>query len=306
MLGQEHGKAGPEAEGSRRQCPEGWTSRSGQSWAHQDQEAGQQGQDSRWRRRDAADDHRAPGGAMHGQPERKGDLAPERQMRGHEEVIAPGRFEEETQISRKAAQERDKDRVQHIGAGKGEEDPKEGQPSGGGKGKEGKDPWAQYLADGAQPAGKAGGGQAADADRAQLKMEANLAACRSDQLSRDGLPAGSMEIPGVKGYWRNPENDFLYQVGYLPPGEKWRQEGKRYLTEHSPHAREVVAKQLPGRKAFLEAFGYPDGHDGLTFRQVCEVLATEWRAVGRHVDEPVRGLRLLDVHKRKAPPAARG
>eukprot|EP00972_Heterocapsa_arctica_P035114 5170489-Heterocapsa_arctica.AAC.1 len=45
------------------------------------------------------------------------------------------------------------------------------------------------------------------------------------------------------------------------------------VTEHSQHAREVQAKQLVVRAAFLEAYGYPDGHDGLTFRQVLEVLA---------------------------------
>ncbi len=69
---------------------------------------------------------------MHGQPERKGDYAPERQMRGFEEVIAPGRFDEATEISQEAAQERDKNRVQRLGARKGGEGPKEGQPSGGG------------------------------------------------------------------------------------------------------------------------------------------------------------------------------
>eukprot|EP00972_Heterocapsa_arctica_P022944 3375025-Heterocapsa_arctica.AAC.1 len=62
-------------------------------------------------------------------------------------------------------------------------------------------------------------------------------------------------------------------MGWLPSGEEWTRSGRGYLTERSQHAREVQAKQLGARAAFLEAYGYPDGHEGLTFRQVLEVLA---------------------------------
>eukprot|EP00972_Heterocapsa_arctica_P111541 16421505-Heterocapsa_arctica.AAC.1 len=62
-------------------------------------------------------------------------------------------------------------------------------------------------------------------------------------------------------------------MGWIPAGEEWKKAGRTYLTDSSQHAREVTAKQLVARAAFLEAYGYPDGYDGLTFRQALEVLA---------------------------------
>eukprot|EP00972_Heterocapsa_arctica_P103751 15290904-Heterocapsa_arctica.AAC.1 len=53
-----------------------------------------------------------------------------------------------------------------------------------------------------------------------------------------------------------------------------RDHGRDYLTASSKHAREVHEKQIPSRKIMLERYRYHDGHDGLTFRQFLEVIAT--------------------------------
>eukprot|EP00972_Heterocapsa_arctica_P022004 3236401-Heterocapsa_arctica.AAC.1 len=84
-----------------------------------------------------------------------------------------------------------------------------------------------------------------------------------------GLPEGCELIEGTIGF-RTPSNDFMFRKGWMPKGEAFAREGRKFLTNHSQHAQTVQAKQLPARATFLEAHGYPDGHDGLTFRQLLE------------------------------------
>eukprot|EP00972_Heterocapsa_arctica_P094747 13971052-Heterocapsa_arctica.AAC.1 len=66
----------------------------------------------------------------------------------------------------------------------------------------------------------------------------------------------------------------MYHRGWQPKTEEFVQEGRHYLTKHSQHARNVQAKQLPARAIILEAYGYPDGYEGLTFRQLLEAITS--------------------------------
>eukprot|EP00972_Heterocapsa_arctica_P027060 3980438-Heterocapsa_arctica.AAC.1 len=71
----------------------------------------------------------------------------------------------------------------------------------------------------------------------------------------------------------------MYEIGWWPTGDEFAQEGRNYLTQHSHHAREVHRKQITARELFLEKHRYPDGFDGLTFRQMLEALAAIQRGL---------------------------
>eukprot|EP00972_Heterocapsa_arctica_P104988 15471180-Heterocapsa_arctica.AAC.1 len=87
-----------------------------------------------------------------------------------------------------------------------------------------------------------------------------------------GIPEGSQPIEGTIGH-RDPANAFMYEPGWWPTGEQFDREGRNYLTNHSHHAKEVHQKQIAARGVVLEKLRYPDGWDGLTFRQLLEALA---------------------------------
>eukprot|EP00972_Heterocapsa_arctica_P101027 14889838-Heterocapsa_arctica.AAC.1 len=52
-----------------------------------------------------------------------------------------------------------------------------------------------------------------------------------------GIPPGSVRFRNTI-FFRRPDNDWLYDLGLVPTGEDWREKGREYLTDSSPHARE--------------------------------------------------------------------
>eukprot|EP00972_Heterocapsa_arctica_P073573 10864735-Heterocapsa_arctica.AAC.1 len=65
----------------------------------------------------------------------------------------------------------------------------------------------------------------------------------------------------------------MYRKGWQPKSEAFTQEGRKFLTNASEHARKVHAKQMQARAIFMEVYGYPDGYEGLTFRQLLEAIS---------------------------------
>eukprot|EP00972_Heterocapsa_arctica_P054257 7996468-Heterocapsa_arctica.AAC.1 len=87
-----------------------------------------------------------------------------------------------------------------------------------------------------------------------------------------GIPPGSVRF-GNTMFFRKPDNDWLYDLGWVPTGEGWRRKGKEYLTDSSPHAREVFRMQMAVTKEMAAARSLPDGWDGPALRQLLEVLS---------------------------------
>jgi hypothetical protein len=73
--------------------------------------------------------------------------------------------------------------------------------------------------------------------------------------------------------WRDPNSDFVYRKAWEPVGEDAKEQGRSYLTNASKHAQEVHRDQMGGRRLFLDRYGYPDGYDGITYRQFLEALS---------------------------------
>eukprot|EP00972_Heterocapsa_arctica_P114860 16444730-Heterocapsa_arctica.AAC.1 len=161
-------------------------------------------------------DPRGPGGAMHGQPKRRGGLAPEDQVRGVEPFAKPGQFDEDSQEP-DMGHDRKADLQQQQGAGS--QDPSAEGKEGGKEGNEASNKWngARKYQD-----------QAAAAEGAKDGNQDPV---------WEGVPAGSERIEGINGY-RTPENDFMFHMGWIPQGDEWNRAGRDYLTEHSQHARE--------------------------------------------------------------------
>eukprot|EP00972_Heterocapsa_arctica_P055887 8243365-Heterocapsa_arctica.AAC.1 len=58
-----------------------------------------------------------------------------------------------------------------------------------------------------------------------------------------GIPPGSVQF-GSTMLFRRPDNDWLFDPGWVPTGEEWANLGRYYLTNSSPHARAVFEAQM--------------------------------------------------------------
>ena len=67
---------------------------------------------------------------------------------------------------------------------------------------------------------------------------------------QQGYPEGGEQIAGSH-MWRTPASDFMYHIGWKPPGEEARIQGRHFLTNASEHAKQVHADQMESRKLFL-------------------------------------------------------
>jgi hypothetical protein len=93
-------------------------------------------------------------------------------------------------------------------------------------------------------------------------------------------PTCAMDAPGEEGTGSLDPDD-TYQVAWVATSEGIPEDDRAYLTSTSSHSREVRDTQLPARREFLEARRYPDGHDGLTLRQVVTSLANAQGGLSR-------------------------
>eukprot|EP00972_Heterocapsa_arctica_P080151 11814115-Heterocapsa_arctica.AAC.1 len=81
-----------------------------------------------------------------------------------------------------------------------------------------------------------------------------------------GIPPGSVQF-GSSMFFRMPDNDWLFDPGWVPTGEAWPNLGRSYLTNSSPHARAVYEAQMEVIREMAAARSLPDGWDGPTLRQ---------------------------------------
>eukprot|EP00972_Heterocapsa_arctica_P040426 5953970-Heterocapsa_arctica.AAC.1 len=81
-----------------------------------------------------------------------------------------------------------------------------------------------------------------------------------------GIPPGSVRF-GSTACFRRPDNDWLFEPGWVPTGEEWANLGRLYLTNSSPHARAVLEAQMEVTREMAAARSPPDGWDGPTLRQ---------------------------------------
>jgi hypothetical protein len=172
-------------------------------------------------------------------PTRHGRLAPGGQDRPIQ-LIKPGQFE-----GRYPAAE---------GAEEGtEQQPQDPKAAGSGSGAQQGNPWESY-----KPYPKGNTGHDGSGPR---------------KAAHQGIPEGARNLPETN-IQRNPTSDFMYHVSWKADTEEANRLGRDYLTASSEHAKEVHETQLPARKVFLATYSWHNGHDGLTFRQYLDGLAT--------------------------------
>eukprot|EP00972_Heterocapsa_arctica_P055245 8151515-Heterocapsa_arctica.AAC.1 len=78
-------------------------------------------------------------------------------------------------------------------------------------------------------------------------------------------------------------------MAWMPGGDDWKNRGRHFLTDQSPHAQEVLNKQLQARAEFFESRGFPDGYDGITSRQLLEAMATVQGGLSTSMLEGITG-----------------
>jgi hypothetical protein len=192
---------------------------------------------------------------MANQPKRGSEMAPADQQRAMEVLAKPGQFD--------WVRPEQEEHPEPDGAGPPQEAaPEENAAAGSADGAQGGAVWAAWNSS------KKAAGQA--------------------DPSSQGIPEGSERIPNTIGF-RVPASDFMYHKGWEPRAEAIHRDGRNYLTKESQHAKEVHAKQLPSRRIFLESYSYPDGMDGLTFRQLLEAIATVQGALSLGQREALAG-----------------